>query len=342
MIIIKLKNYGVTGPINNWIKDFLADRTQRVVCNGENSSSAPVLSGVPQGSVIGPLLFLVYINDLPENVRSTVRLFADDTIMYLTVSGDSDAEVLQQDLNSLAEWEDKWKMSFHPDKCSVLRITRNKSTKIFNYKLRGHILNTETDSKYLGVTINNKLQWNNHIDNMCNKANSSIGFLRRNLQIPQPHIKAAAYTTLVRPQLEYSASVWDPHTKEKQRQIEMVQRRAARFVCNNYSRKASVTAMLEKLGWRSLLQRRADIRLVMFYKCIHGLIAVSITSSLERQTRPSRHSHPMSSPLPTETTTYLQQSFLPRTIVQWNSLPPAIAMTPSLDAFKEGISGLTH
>ena len=341
-LAIKLKNFGVTGPINDWIKDFLTDRSQRVVCNGETSEWAPVLSGVPQGSVIGPLLFLVYINDLPDRVRSTVRLFADDTIMYLTVQGDSDAATLQQDLDSLAEWEDKWKMSFHPEKCSVLRITRNKTPKIYNYTLHGHILKDETDSKYLGVTINNKLSWNNHIDNICRKGNASIGFLRRNLQISQPHIKAAAYTTLVRPQLEYAATVWDPYTKEKQKQIEMVQRRAARFVYNNYCRRASVTEMLEKIGWRSLLQRRADIRLVMFYKCVHGLVAVSITENLEHQTRPSRHSHPMSYYLPSETKTYLQQSFLPRTIAQWNSLPPSIAMTPSLDAFKEGISGINH
>ena len=122
---------------------------------------------------------------------------------------------------------------------------------------------------------------------MCNKANASIAFLRRNLQISQQHIKANAYTTLVRPQVEYAAVVGDPYTQENQHKIEMVQRRAARYVCSNYSRDARVTTMLDQLGWRSLLQWRADTRLVFLYKCINGLVAVDLSSDLTRPTRPS-------------------------------------------------------
>ena len=150
-------------------------------------------------SRLSPILFLVYINNLPEEVKATVRLFADDTIMYMTMTSASDAPSLQKDLDRLAAWEKKWQMEFHPHKCSVLRITRNKSTKIFQYRLHGHILEPETNSKYLGVTINNKLSWNKHIDNITKKVNGSIAFLRRNLQISQKHIKTKAYTALVRP-----------------------------------------------------------------------------------------------------------------------------------------------
>ena len=198
-----------------------------------------MLSGVPQGSVLGPLLFLVYINDLPDDLRSTVRLFADDTIVYLMMNCEADSVHLQKDLDKLAAWEEKWQMRFHPKKCSILRITRKRFPKIFDYKLHGHTLASEINSKYLGVTINNKLSWNVHTDNTCKKANASLAFLRRNPQISH-HIKERAYTTLVRPQLEYAASVWDPYTRKKQQQIEMVQRRAARFVFRNYSREASV------------------------------------------------------------------------------------------------------
>ena len=190
--------------------------------------------------------------------------------------------------------------------------------------------------------MHNKLCWNNHIQNVCKKANSSLGFLRRNLQISQTHIKASAYTALVRPQLEYAAAVWDPHTKENQNKIEMVQRRAARFACKNYDMKASVTTMLQNLGWRSLLQRRADLRLVLFYKCLHGLVAVDLSPDLIPKQRCSRHSHPMSFVIPVESKVYLQKSFLPRTITQWNSLPASIALSTNIDAFKEGVSGITH
>ena len=249
-LILKLKNYRITGQLNHWIEDFLHQWSQRVVCNGEHSNWAPVLSGVPQGSVIGPILFHIYINDLPEKIQSTVMLFADGTITYMTMSGASDAASLQEDLDHLAAWENKWKMQFHPQTCSVLRLTRKNSPLIHQHQLHGHILQTETDSKYLGVTVNNKLNWNNHIDNVYSKANRSFVFLRRNFKISQTHIKANTYTTLVRPQLEYAVSVWDPWTKKKCHQLEMALRRSARYVfnINSYSLSTSPTEMIQRLG----------------------------------------------------------------------------------------------
>jgi hypothetical protein len=341
-LCMKIQNYGITGPLNRWIEQFLHNRTQKVVCSGESSEWAPVLSGVPQGSVIGPILFLMYINDLPDEIGATVRLFADDTIAYMTMTGENDAASLQHDLDKLAAWEDKWQMKFHPDKCSILRITRSKTPLMYNYQLHGHVLKSETNSKYLGVTIDNKLCWNTHISNICRKANSSLAFLRRNLQINQQQIKSSAYTTLVRPQLEYAAAIWDPYTKVKQLELEMVQRRAARYVCRIYEREASVTEMIEQLGWRSLEQRRADLRLTLLYKCIHGLVAVDLSGDLTPVARYSRHLHPLAFQIPIETKQYIQKSFIPRTVVQWNCLPASVAMAPSIDTFKTGISALTH
>ena len=284
---------------------------------------------------------MIYINDLPEEVKSTVRLFADDTIMYMTITSATDATSLQKDLDNLASWEKKWQMQFHPEKCSVLRLTRKKTTQIYDYQLHGHILKSETSSKYLGVTIDNKLCWNNHIDNICNKANGSLAFLRRNLKISQTHIRANTYTTLVRPQLEYAA-VWDPYTEQNQDKLEMVQRRAARYAFNDYGGFSHVTPMIQQLGWRSLLQRRADIRLIFFYKCLHGLVAVDLSKDLLPQTRETRGNHSQSYICPIDTRSYVNYSFLPRTIVQWNKLPELVATSPSLDTYREGVCGLTH
>ena len=137
--------------------------------------------------------------------------------------------------------------------------------------------------------------------------------------------------------------MWDPYTKGKQKQLEMVQRRAARYVCNNYSYEpGSVTAMLNQLGWRSLEQRRADIRLTFLYKSINGLVAVNLSNQLVPHARFSRHHHPLSFLIPSETTLYLQQSYVPRTIVQWNALPASLVMTPSADAFREGVCTIKH
>ena len=124
------ERYGITVPVNTWVENFLKDRKQRVACEGMYSDWAPVISGVPQGSVIAPILFLIYINDLPNNLKSTVRHFADDTIIYMTISNGTDATALQQDLDKLAKWEETWQMEFHPQKCSVLHITRSRNPHI--------------------------------------------------------------------------------------------------------------------------------------------------------------------------------------------------------------------
>lgn len=339
-LIHKLKEYGIGGYINQWIESFLHQRQQRVVCEGEMSSWTPVTSGVPQGSVVGPILFLVYINDLPAKLQSKVRLFADDTIIYMSVTNESDAVTLQKDLKLLEEWEAKSHMSFHPDKCNVLRVTRCRKPLVYDYVLHNQPLEGKDAVKYLGVTVHHKLSWNEHICNIVKKANSSIGFLRRNLQIHQKHIKSNAYKTLVRPQIEYASTVWDPFTQENQNKIEMVQRRAARFVCNNYSREASVTAMLDELGWCSLKQRRTDQRLIMLYKIVNNLIEVDIVNELKPHSRHSRNIHSNSFRVPLERKTYLKYSFLPRTLEQWNALPAFLVTAPSLNAFKTGVCTL--
>ena len=139
-LIHKLNWYGITNETNDWIKDFLVGRSQSVVVDGFSSSSQPVLSGVPQGSVLGPCLFLFYINDITEGLHSTARLFADDTMIYLAIKNDEDAKLLQQDLDTLARWETTWTMEFHPDKCEVITISRKRSPTTHQYYLHGQQL----------------------------------------------------------------------------------------------------------------------------------------------------------------------------------------------------------
>ena len=122
-LIRKLREYGINSSINQWIASFLHQQQQRVVCEGEMSSWVPETSSVPQGSMIGPILVLVYINDLPAKLQAKVRLFADNTIVYMAVTNETDAAILQKDLKLLKEWENRSQMSFHPDKRNVLRVT---------------------------------------------------------------------------------------------------------------------------------------------------------------------------------------------------------------------------
>ena len=138
LLIYKLFNLGVNVSTVSWIKSFLQSRSQSVVVEGKQSSSVPVMSGVPQGSVLGPCLFLAYINDLPDSIKSRARLFADDTIVYMTISSQSDAQTLQDDLLKLGlkleQWESDWSMEFNPDECEVIRVTKKHNPIIYPYK----------------------------------------------------------------------------------------------------------------------------------------------------------------------------------------------------------------
>ena len=137
----------------SWIKAFLNGRSQTVVLEGDCSEEVPVTSGVPQGSVLGPILFLVYINDLPDKVKSQVRLFADDTAAYLAITKLAKSNQLQDDLDTLQEWEIDWDMEFNPGKCQVIHVTRSRSPLPTSYILHGQTLEVVSSAKYLGVDI---------------------------------------------------------------------------------------------------------------------------------------------------------------------------------------------
>ena len=198
-LLRKIHHYGVRGQTHAWIRDFLSDRKQRVVVDGAFSDFVPVVSGVPQGTVLGPLLFLLFINDLPNNLNCKVRLFADDCIVYNTIKSNQNSIDLQKDLDQLALWERRWGMSFHPEKCNILSVSRANSPSLFRYKLKGHELERTKSSKYLGVTISSDLRWGEHINNISKKANCVLGFLRRNLKTNNVEVKERAYNSLVRP-----------------------------------------------------------------------------------------------------------------------------------------------
>ena len=177
-LLHKMRQYGADGIINAWLCDFLTYRKMRVVIDGEESEAVPVDSGVPQGTVLGPLLFLCHINDLPDAVKSTVRLFADVCLLYRQVKSTEDHISLQQDLQNLEIWAKTWGMRFNAKKCYIMSIN-SKSTHF--YQLDGHILQQVPENPYLGVTISDDLKWSSHICKITKKANSTLGFLKRNL-----------------------------------------------------------------------------------------------------------------------------------------------------------------
>ena len=341
-LLHKLHQYGVRGNILNWIRGFLDGRTQTVVVDGDESTSVPVTSGVPQGSVLGPILFLAYINDLPDRVTSKVRLFADDTALYLSLNKHTQSTSLQQDLDHLQVWEREWDMEFNPSKCQVVRVSRARRPIPSVYHLHGQVLEVVDHAKYLGVDISANLKWNEHIDNICKKATRSLGFVKRNIRTHHPKVREAAYKTLVRPQLEYASSAWDPHSIDHTHKIEMIQRRAARWVLRDYSPLSSVSNMLDRLEWQTLEHRRSCARLTLFYKIVHHLVAVPLPQYLVQPVRLSRRSHPYGFRQLSTTKDYYKYSFFPLAVVQWNCLPVHVVQMTDLDSFKAAISSLHH
>ena len=254
-LLNKLSQYGIVGNINLWLRDFLTNRQMRVVVDGVESEAVSVVSGVPQGIVLGPVLFLCLINDLPDSVKSTVRLFADDCLLYRAIKTRADHITLHKDLINLEEWASTWGMRFNAKKCYILSINQ-KSTNY--YQLDNHILQQVPENPYLGVTISEDLKWSTHISNITKKANSTLGFLRRNLKHYPESCRKTAYLALVRSTLEYSSIVWDPYLQKDINKLEKVQRQAARFIIGDYSSKdqGCVTRMLDRLKLSSLQDRR--------------------------------------------------------------------------------------
>ena len=213
-LIYKLGWYGIQGTTNTWIESWLTSRTQAVVIDGERSTDATVDSGVPQGTVLGPLLFILYINDIADNISSSIKLFADDCLLYRQINTKEDAALLQKDLDILTQWSSDWQMKFNPAKCSLLRITNKRKHIVKSiYNMMGTDLQQVEHHPYLGVELSSKLDWGPHINNITGKARKSLNFLQRNLHKCPENIKQQAYTSLVRPILEYSCTAWDPYLR---------------------------------------------------------------------------------------------------------------------------------
>ena len=307
-----------------WINAFLCYRQERVVVNGVKSDWAPVVSGVPQGTVLGTLLFSLHINDITADIESEIRLFAE-------IKDKEDKLKLQRDIHRLGNWDRKWGMRFQPFKCNMMQMTRKHLNKIqASYTLEGAVLENVDNIKYLGVTITNDLKWNTHISNICTKANRTLGFLRRTLFSCPQNVKEAAYKGMVRPILEYGSSVWDPHPDKLQVELEKVQNRAARFVTRNYVHETgSMTGILGQLKWESLKKRRKDNRLILLYKGLKGKAMIP-TVDLIPKTRRGRNQHSLAFQIPSASKDVYKYSFFPQTIRDWNDLPKSLISSSEL------------
>ena len=331
---LKLNHYGIQGKTLQWIVDFLSGREQCVVVNGVKSGWEPVTSGVPQGSVLGPTLLLIYINDIATDVNSTLRLFADDSILYREIKSSNDQLILQKDLEKVFKWAADWQMCFNASKCEYLKITRKTVTRDHTYTVDGQNISETHKRKYLGITMNNKLDWKDHVQNITSSARSTLGVLRRNLSSCPRDVKDRAYQALVRPKLEYSSSAWNPYVIGQINSLDAVQRQAARFVTSNYDRYASVSQMLQELNWDSLAIRRSVHQCTMFYKIRNNFVNIPFPSCIIPATRLGRNTNIFAYQLIQARVNTFKYSFFVRTIPLWNKLPTSVVSAASVHQFQ--------
>ena len=269
-LLAKLESYGITGSILEIVRDFLSNRRMRVVVGGKFSSYCDVISGVPQGSVLGPLLFVLFINDLPDTLKSTIQLFADDLKL---VGNANNYEDIAMDMNMLEEWENTWLLRFNPSKCKVLHINNNENPRN-KYKLNGFELASVESECDLGVETTAAFDWNANIKNSIAKANKMIAWVARNLVCRSRDVMLLVYKSLIRPHIEYCVQIWSPVPRYGNWatiiELENVQRKFTRLIDGvgllPYGER------LAKLKLTTLAERRLRADLIETYKIISGSV----------------------------------------------------------------------
>ena len=340
-LLKKLQCYGVNGDILKWIEAFLTDRYQMVKVNEVLSTKRKVHSGVPQGSVLGPLLFVIYINDLPDVVRSLMYLFADDTKILSKIETKEDSKQLQTDIDALEKWSKDWLLKFHPDKCHVLTLGKfDHIPHAFPYCLGEEILDHVFSEKDLGITIDSELTFEEHIMNQVKKANSIVGLIKRSFEYLSPQLFKKLFTSFVRPHLEYGQVIWSPKLRKHANIIENIQRRATKIVpaCRNLS----YEARLEQIGIPTLEYRRKVCDMIEIFKHIHFHDNQTIPKRFIFRIRPTRrHDFELEQNFGNDGFRGVQTHFFYfRAIKEWNRLSPEVVNSKSVLAFRNNLNRL--
>ena len=345
-ILLKKQRYSLGSPVLNLLRNYLTDRTQMCSVNGVLSCSKTVTCGVPQGSILGPLLFLIYINDLPDSLEfSSARMFGDDTT--LTASGESvlDAEVaINHDLANIKQWLSANILSLNLVKTEYLLIGSRHNINNLFHAPKVHVgdipIKRVKETKALGVYVDEFLSWNKHFEVISKKISSGIGAVRK----LKPHVDhntlICAYNALVLPHFDYCCEVWDTINLTLCNRLQKLQNRAARIIVGRINKHGLSELALVELNWKTLSERRAQFVASQMYKITHDQ-APKRLSNIFHETPSSRHYNLRGSStklcLPQPKTDYLKKSLNYRGAKLWNSLSDDIRNKESLAAFKTSI-----
>ena len=341
-LVKKLESIGVKGGLLKWLENFLTGRKQRVIVNSTVSGWFDVLSGVPQGSVLGPLLFLLFISELPSLVNSFVSLFADDTKMY----GKCTNSVLQQDLDNIVSWTQKMQLNFNASKCKVMHLGKENPCLQYTMLNKNNVLcNLESTKleKDLGVHIDQELSFSEHISKQVNKANRILGALKHTFKYINKYTFTYLYKSLIRPHLEYASVTWSVMTKYNQDLLERVQRRATKIVPELKHLTYSQRLQALKLPTLPFRRERADV--IQMFKFIHGIdyfdfdtkCEVCLKPTFQRSLASNTRGHPYKLQVQ-RCQSKKKKSFFGRVIPVWNSLKTDTVCSKTVNEFKNNLA----
>lgn len=329
-LLCKVGALGITGDLLRWIGAFLAGRKQRVVVRGCKSSWVPVTSGVPQGSVLGPLLFLAFVNDLPEAVRCGIQLFADDAKLYRPVSAPDDSRMLQMDLDNLAAWSSTWQLAFNVSKCKSLHFGRTNQHSA--YTLNDTQLEQASEERDLGIIVDVDLKFRQHAASAVARATRILAVIRRSFRLLDKTTLPMLFKTLVRPHLEYGNVIWGPFNRADQKLVERVQRRATKLVVE--VRHLPYTERLRYLGLPSLYYRRRRGDMIQVYQVLHGGVDVAADIFFSPAVTSRTRGHPWKLQKPRANHRTRRQVFSTRVVNDWNGLPHTVVTSDTVNQFK--------
>ena len=337
-LLNKLKSYGIEGHLLSWIKDFLGNRSQFVKVNNAKSNQRPVTSGVPQGSVLGPTLFIYFINDLPLVSSVNTKIFADDTKAYSRIESENDKVNMQETIDKMYEWTQRWQLMFNETKCKVLHLGQNNEGHAYyigngNNRIRLEVTELEKD---LGVYVDKHLNFEEHINKITSKAASKCARILKNFSYRNKEVLVPIFKTIIRPILEYANSTWCSGLKKNKAEIEKVQRI---YTKNIYQVKhLSYEDRLKRLQLPSLEFRQFRGDLIQTYKIARNIYdqeTVANLFSFSKSERLRGHRYKI-------TKFYFNKVqykhfFTNRVTNHWNNLPSHIVEADSLNSFKNKI-----
>jgi len=347
-LMIKIRAYGFHEQVCKWIEDFLKDRKQRVTVNGKTSAWEEIISGITQGSVMGPLLFVIFINDLPdilevviveeiqeESNQSKLALFADDSkVSRILENKERDEERLQEDLQKIKEWSLIWQLKFNPDKLKHLHLSTKGVESTRTYTVGIDIVKKVGNEKDLGIVVDNRLSFEEHMCEKVGKARGIWGLVRRTFQFLNIKLFPMLFKGLCRMQLEYAVPVWSPNKMKDIEKVESVQRRATKQIPG--MKDLTYQERLIKLKMPTLRHRRARADMIEVYKILHEIYDPEIKTPLKklRDIRPEARGHKLALSMPRHRLDLRKYSFMHRVVPIWNSLSELTVTAPNVDTFK--------